>query len=133
VKGYIRPEKGYYMGKYVYWLLLVVVCGCEKGIIDTPDPFVKPGKIEILLDFTYRESSSTSGFVRFTNTSRGFQSYRWDFGYKNAEGVPVTSTEPSPYTFFPKNGEYLVILKGVDVNSQEQTVRQYVLVTNKPG
>lgn len=126
-------EKSYSMGKYIYLLLAVIVLGCEKTVIERPNPFVKPEKVEILLDFTYRESSSVSGFVRFNNTSKGFQSYAWDFGYKDAQGMLVLSNEASPYTFFPENGEYLVILKGIDVNGKEQLTRQYVLVTNKGG
>lgn len=121
------------MGKFFYLLFAVALLGCEKDVIERPNPFAKPEKIEILLDFTYRESSTISGFVRFNNTSKGFQSFNWNFGYQDANGLPVTSTEASPYTFFPAKGEYLVILKGVDVNGKEQLVRQYVLVVNKGG
>lgn len=121
------------MGKYIYLFIAVILLGCEKAVIERSDPFAKPEKIEILLDFTYRESSSASGFVRFNNISKGFQSYYWDFGYKDPDGLKVTSTEASPYTFFPANGEYLVILKGIDVTGKEQLTRQYVLVANKGG
>ncbi|MFN7118854.1 MAG: PKD domain-containing protein [Saprospiraceae bacterium] len=119
------------MGKYIYLFLAISLLSCEKAIIERPDPFAKPEKVEILLDFSYRESSSASGFVRFNNLSKGFQAYHWSFGYENEAGSLVTSTEANPYTFFPKNGEYLVILKGTDVNGKEHLTRQYVLVTNK--
>lgn len=130
---YIFGKKSYSMGKYIYLFLAVVVFGCEKAVIERPNPFAKSEKVEILLDFTYRESSSASGFVRFNNLSKGIQSFSWDFGYKDEKGNPVTSTEATPYTFFPKNGEYLVILKGTDVNGKEHFTRQYVLVQNKPN
>ncbi len=133
IQKIIFDKKSYSMGKYIYLFLAISLLSCEKVIIERPDPFAKPEKVEILLDFTYRESSSASGFVRFNNLSKGIQSYSWNFGYKDESGSLVTSTEASPYTFFPKNGEYLVILKGIDVNGKEQLTHQYVLVKNKPN
>jgi hypothetical protein len=121
--------------KNKFYILLAVLLGwgCEKAVIDRPDPFAKPEKLIISLNFSYRETSSISGFVQFNNISNGFQSYTWNFGYKDKDGKEVISNEVGPYTFFPANGEYLVILKGVDVNGKEHITHQYVVVKNKGG
>lgn len=117
---------------YIFFAVLLG-WGCEKAVIDRPDPFAKPEKVIISLNFSYRETSSISGFVQFSNLSNGFQSYTWNFGYKDPQGKEALSTAAAPYTFFPANGEYLVILKGIDVNGKEQTTHQYVVVKNKGG
>ncbi len=121
------------MEKIYIIVVILLVWGCEKTAVDRPEPFAKPEKVEILLDFTYRESTTVSGYVAFANLSRGFQSYKWDFGYTDANGQAAISTDATPYTFFPANGEYLVILTGTDVTGKEQLVRQYVVVKNKVG
>lgn len=119
--------------KFYIFFAVLFIWGCEKAIIERPDPFAQPEPAVIGLNFTYRESPSTSGFVQFNNLSNGFQSFTWSFGYQDKQGKEVISTEVSPYTFFPANGEYLVILKGVDINGNEHITRQYVLIKNKVG
>ncbi len=120
--------------QYIMTLLLFILFdfSCQAPVIERPDdPFRRKEATEIVLDFDYRESNSASGFVQFINLSRGFQSFFWDFGFTDAAGKPVTSTEARPYVFFPANGEYLVILEGIDVNNKRHRTRQYVLVKNR--
>lgn len=112
------------------WLLLGLA-GCEKAVIDRPNPFEKKSPPEIVLNFTYREVPNGLGQVAFTNRSKGFQSYFWDFGFKNKDGVQVTSRETSMRLFYPANGEYLVILRGIDLEGAEHEVHQFVKVALK--
>lgn len=120
---------------YLYLALLLSfgMASCEKDVIERPDPFAKLEQIAVSLNFSYRESFSTSGFVRFNNLSTGFRSFKWDFGYKDATGKPVISADTNPYTFFPANGEYLIVLMGIDVYGKEQTIHKYILILNKEG
>ncbi len=114
------------------WASMLFYFSCQAPVIERPDdPFQKKQIIEIVLDFDYQESNSISGFVQFSNLSSGFQSYSWDFGFKDENGKPVTSNEARPYVFFPANGEYLVILIGIDVNNRQQMTRKYILIKNK--
>lgn len=81
---------------------------------------------EIVLHFTYWEVPKGLEQVAFTNRSKGFQSYSWDFGFTNKDGIQVTSRETSMRLFYPANGEYLVILKGIDLEGAEHEVHQFV-------
>ncbi len=111
--------------------LVSLYCSCEIPTIERNDVFNKKEEaIEILLDFDFRESNSSSGYVQFSNLSKGFQSYFWDFGFKDKDGKAVVSNEARPYVFFPANGEYLIILRGIDINNKEHTIHRYILIKN---
>lgn len=115
-------------------LIASILCylGCQAPLIERPDdPFQKKEPAIIVLDFDYRESNSSSGYVQFSNLSNGFHTFKWSFGFADTNGKLVTSDDARPYIFFPANGEYLVILKGIDVNGDEKMVHKYILIKNK--
>lgn len=122
------------MKKLVHGLLIIIstlfYCSCEAPAIERFDQFNEEEVIEILLDFDFRESNSGSGYVQFSNLSKGFQSYFWDFGFKDKDGKAASSNDARPYVFFPANGEYLIILRGIDVNNKEHHIHRYILIKN---
>ncbi len=113
------------------WLLLWLP-GCFAPVIERPDdPFEKKEPVPIVLDFDYRESNSASGYVQFINLSQGFQSWSWDFGFTYSSGQRATSQDARPYVFFPANGEYLVVLEGLDVNNTLHRTHKYIIIKNR--
>ncbi|MDX1939142.1 MAG: hypothetical protein SFU99_01240 [Saprospiraceae bacterium] len=124
------------MERLQYKMMLVALAlfywGCQAPLIERPDdPFRKEEPVVLVLDFDYRETNSSSGFVQFSNLSNGYHTFQWSFGFLDANGKPVTSDDARPYVFFPANGEYLVILTATDVNGKQNMVRKYILIKNK--
>jgi PKD repeat protein len=112
-------------------LLALGVTSCEAPVIERPDPFRKVPPIEVVMDFTYRESPNPAGQVRFSNKSKGIQSFLWDFGFKNTKGEPVTSQETSPKIYYPANGYYPLTLKGIDLEGKERILYRTVVIIYK--
>jgi gliding motility-associated-like protein len=66
------------------------------------------------------EDCDKSFEARFTNTSRGSSTYRWDFG----DGSPI-STQNNPVHNFPAIGTYTITLTAIDTICRNQDEMQF--------
>ena len=110
--------------------MLVLMASCEifpdhnnKGQLQLPQ---QPP----VLDFSYVNSTSFPGWIRFSNHSTSMVSYKWYFGFNDESGKEATSFSSAPKVKYPSNGTFRVIVEGIDIYDKMHSLAISVDVTN---
>ena len=112
------------------FLLVILVSACSlfpNEPLKRPMPNKASGPI--VLDFTYQNSITVSGWVRFDDLSSGIEKYEWNFGFTN-NGEVAKSYLSAPKIRFPENGNYWVELIGVSYKGDTLKTRETITVSN---
>ncbi|NJN42733.1 MAG: hypothetical protein HC811_11380 [Flammeovirgaceae bacterium] len=107
--------------------LLTFSCELIPGRVNPKSP---PLPEPIKLEFTYQNSITLSGWVRFMNHSTGIEKFEWNFGFQDQDGKDVISNAGAPKIRFPYNGTYYVTLSGEAKNGNSLSIRELVIVNN---
>ncbi|MEQ8364966.1 MAG: hypothetical protein RIF39_12380 [Cyclobacteriaceae bacterium] len=113
-----------------WYIALLLLTACE--IFPTaPDPnaFPQPEKTPVF-EFTYVNSGSFPGWIKFQNKCVAINSYKWYLGVNDESGNELTSFSSAPRIQYPQNGTYRVIVQGKSLDGKDFERQFLVDVSN---
>lgn len=97
--------------------LLVASCEIFPKAAD-PYAFPQPEKTPVF-EFTYVNSGSFPGWIKFQNKCTAIVAYQWYLGVTDEKGNELTSFSSAPRIQYPRNGTYRVIVQGKSSDGKE--------------
>ncbi|MGE0773191.1 MAG: PKD domain-containing protein [Cyclobacteriaceae bacterium] len=106
-------------------VLLLLMAGCELfPVAVDPNGIPQPERPPVL-EFSYVNSYTIQGYIRFRNHCVGIKKYMWYLGIYDEFGQEITTNGSAPKVKYPRNGTYRVIVEGFDAKGRryEQTLQ----------
>lgn len=111
-------------------MLFLFLAGCEIfPDHNNSNQFPLPPQPPVL-EFSYTNSVSFPGWIRYTNHSTSIAGYKWYLGFNDETGMEVMSFSSAPKVKYPSNGTYNVIVEGIDIYDKKHSMTLSVEVTN---
>jgi hypothetical protein len=111
-------------------ILAVVLVGCEiLPIAVDPESIPRPTKPPVF-DFSYINSNTLQGWIRYRNHCSGIVAYTWHLGIFGEDGKELISNSVAPKIRYPQNGTYHVRVNGIAYDSSKYELALTVEVTN---
>lgn len=108
------------------WVLLL--SGCELFPVAVDPSQVPRPRPPVRFEFSYINSHTFPGYIRFRNHCSGIVQYHWRLGFFLEDGTEATSSSSAPVVQFPHNGTFRVNVQGVDAQAMRYEVLLSVVV-----
>ena len=116
--------------RYSWTLILILSFGCDLfSELDKSPPHPFPDQTPVF-EFSYSNSLTLAGWIRYRNHCTSIVSYKWRLGFFDENGEEAISYSYAPKVQYPQNGTYRVIVQGIDVNDKMHEKILSVQVSN---